>query len=119
MNEVEVDIDGEVQLWRLKASFETDCSVTKHESRKIINGIRVQAKHKDYQVSILISPNVGDPENSVDVYVEDIYCNVPNQSWKMTLADHIMAHLENVFEYCEALPEIDLLSVINKDQIYN
>lgn len=120
MNEMSVEIDGEHNTWTLNASRQNGCSVMKDNSRRTVNGLRILAIMDDYQVCVLISPaEDSDKINSVDVYIEDLYTNVPDSSWKHLVADSLMVHLEKVFDYCQALPNPNIVSIINENTIYN
>ena len=120
MNEIDVNIDGKQSTWSLSASFQNGCSVMKDNSRYIINGVRILTAMQDYRVCVLISPDLDSTKtNSVDVFIEELYTDVPNDSWKDLVASALMEHLEKVFDYCQSLPNSDFISIINKNTVYN
>lgn len=81
-------------IWDLGISWETDNSVNKNQIEKVLNGLRIVGAHKDWAVSILLTKNEFD--DSMDVYIEDDFCNVPCDEWKRIVTDAMIEHFQRL-----------------------
>ena len=81
-------------IWDLGISWEIDNSVNKDKMERNLSGLRIVGAHDEWAVSIFLTQNGDDA--SMDVYIEDSFCNVPSSEWKRIVADAMIEHFQRL-----------------------